>query len=140
MIAVDDKVMNSWQELLDGVISVPVFIEGSVPEEYEGSYVELRVESETEDDTKHSFRSDLVIITDIVTMFKVSPNRSVASGIDNEIKTLIKSVPGLNNLVQQSGIQILHVVPSDASFLQEYSTGVIYYRKIVRYTHRIIQN
>jgi len=140
MIAVDDKVMNSWQELLDGVISVPVFIEGSVPEEYEGNYVELRVESETEDDTKHSFRSDLVIITDIVTMFKVSPNRSVASGIDNEIKTLIKSVPGLNNLVQQSGIQILHVVPSDASFLQEYSTGVIYYRKIVRYTHRIIQN
>ena len=140
MIAVDDKVMNSWQELLDGVISVPVFIEGSVPEEYEGNYVELRVESETEDDTKHSFRSDLVIITDIVTMFKVSPNRSVASGIDNEIKALIKSVPGLNNLVQQSGIQILHVVPSDASFLQEYSTGVIYYRKIVRYTHRIIQN
>jgi len=140
MIAVDDKVMNSWQELLDGVISVPVFIEDSVPEEYSGNYVELRVESETEDDTKHSFRSDLVIITDIVTRFSVSPNRSVASGIDNEIKALIKSVPGLNNLVAQSGIQILHVVPSDASFLQEYSTGVIYYRKIVRYTHRIIQN
>ena len=139
MIAVDDKVMNSWQELLDGVISVPVFIEGSVPEDEKRNYVELRVESETQDDTKHSFRSDLVIIADIVTRFSISPNRSVASGIDNEIKTLIKSVPGLNNLVAQSGIQILHVVPSDASFLQEYQSGIIYYRKIVRYTHRIVQ-
>jgi hypothetical protein len=138
MIAVDDKVMNSWQELLDGVISVPVYIEGSAPEDAE-NYVELRVESESQDDTKHSFRSDLVIITDIVTKFNVSANRSVASGIDNEIKTLIKTTQGLNNLVAQSGVQILHVVPSDAAFLQEYQSGITYYRKIVRYTHRIIQ-
>ena len=140
MTAVDDKVMNSWQELLDGVISVPVFIEGSVPEEYNGNYVELRVESETEDDTKHSFRSDLVIITDIVTRFHVSPNRSVASAIDSEIKTLVRPSPGINGLLKPIGVQILHVIASDAAFLQEYSTGVIYYRKIVRYTHKIVQN
>ena len=140
MIAVDDKVMNSWQELLDGVISVPVFIEGSVPEEYEGNYVELRVESEAEDDTKHSFRSDLVIITDIVTRFKVSPNRSIASAIDSEIKTLVRPSPGINGLLKPTGVQILHVIASDAAFLQEYSTGEILYRKIVRYTHKIVQN
>lgn len=140
MIAVDDKVMNSWQELLDGVISVPVFIEGSVPEEYEGNYVELRVESETEDDTKHSFREDLVIITDIVTRFNVSPNRSVASGIDTEIKTLVRPTAQSHGLLKPDGVQILGVIASDAAFLQEYSTGVIYYRKIVRYTHKIVQN
>src|SRR5688572_32824835 len=140
MIAVDDKLMNSWQELLDGVISVPVFIEGSVPEEYNGNYVELRVESETEDDTKHSFRSDLVIITDIVTRFHVSPNRSVASAIDSEIKNLVRPSPGINGLLKPAGVQILHVIASDAAFFPEYSTGVIYYRKIVRYTHKIVQN
>ena len=140
MIAVDDKVMNSWQELLDGVISVPVFIEGSVPEEYDGNYVELRVESEAEDDTKHSFRSDLVIITDIVTKFKVSPNRSIASGIDSEIKTLVRPNTQSHGLLKPAGVQILGVIASDANFLQEYSTGDIYYRKIVRYTHKIVQN
>lgn len=139
MIAVDDKVMNSWYSLLNGVISVPVYVEGSVPESEGGNYVELRVESESEDDTKHSFRSDLVIITDIVTRFELAPNRSVASGIDNEIKTLIKSTSGINNLATQSGIQILNVIPSDSNFIQEYDSGTIYYRKIVRYTHRIIQ-
>jgi len=140
MIAVDDKVMNSWQELLDGVISVPVFIEGSVPEEYEGNYVELRVESEAEDDTKHSFRSDLVIITDIVTKFKVSPNRSIASAIDSEIKTLVRPNTQSHGLLKPAGVQILGVIASDANFLQEYSAGEILYRKIVRYTHKIVQN
>ncbi len=138
MIAVDDKVMNSWQALLDGVISVPVYIEDSAPEDA-GNYVELRVESEFENDTKHSFRSELVIITEIVTKFERSPNRSVGSGIDNEIKTLVKSTPGLINLAAQSGIQIVNVIPSDTIFLQGYESGITYYRKIVRYTHRIIQ-
>src|SRR6186713_2110539 len=122
MIAVDDKVMNSWYSLLNGVISVPVYVEDSVPESEGGNYVELRVESEFEDDTKHSFRSDLVIITDIVTRFELAPNRSVASRIDNEIKTLIKSTSGINNLATQSGIQILSVIPSDANFIQEYDS------------------
>jgi hypothetical protein len=139
MISVDDKVMNAWQELLDGSISVPVYIEGSVPDDEVGNYVELRLESEHQDDTKHSFQSDVVIITDIITRFSIAPNRSVASGIDNEIKTLVKTTPGLINLVSSSDIQIVNVIPTDASFLQEYESGIIYYRKIVRYTHRIVQ-
>lgn len=139
MITVDDKVMNAWQELLDGAISVPVYIEDSVPDDEKRNYVELRLESEHQDDTKHSFQSDVVIITDIVTRFNVSPNRSIASGIDNEIKTLVKTTPRLINLVAPSGIQIVNVIPTDASFLQEYEKGIIYYRKIVRYTHRIVQ-
>jgi len=139
MIAVDDKVMNSWQELLDGVISVPVFIEGSVPEEYEGNYVELRVESEAEDDTKHSFRNDAVVITDIVTRFQVAIDRSVADRIDGEIKALVRPTPGSHGLAVQSGMQILNVIPSDANYFDEVESGTKYYRKIVRYTHRIIQ-
>lgn len=131
--------MDSWQELIDSVISVPVYKEGSVPEDAV-NYVELRAESEAEDDTKNSFRSDVVVVTDIVTRFNVAIDRSVAEGIDGEIKALIKSSPGSHGLQAQSGMQILNVIPETTSYLEEYDSGFKYYRKIVRYTHRIIQN
>ncbi len=139
MITTMGKLLDSWQELIDGVISVSVYKEGSVPEDEEGNYVELRAESESENDTKQSFRNDSIIITDIVTRFNVSIDRSVAEGIDGEIKALIKSSPGVHNLSAQSGMQILSVVPETTSYLEEYDTTKKYYRKIVRYTHRIIQ-
>jgi len=134
-----DKLMDSWQELIDGVISVPVYKEGSVPEEEDGNYVELRAESEAEDDTKHSFRSDAVVITDIVTSFNIAIDRSVSEGIDSEIKALIKTSPGVHGLLAQSGMQILNVIPETTAYLEEYGNGKRYYRKIVRYSHRIIQ-
>jgi len=139
MIAVDDLLMDSWMSLLDGVISVPVYKEGSVPESETGNYVELRWESNSSDDTKQSFRSDEIIITDIVTSFNLSVDRSISAGIDNEIKALINSTPGIHNLAAQSGIQILHVLMETSSGFEEYSSGKKYYRKIVRYRNRIVQ-
>lgn len=139
MINVSGKLLDSWQELIDGVISVSVYKEGSVPEDEEENYVELRVESEFEDDTKQSFRSDVIVITDIVTKFNIAIDRSVAEGIDGEIKALIKSTPGLIHLQEQSGMQILNVIPESTNFLTEYDAGKNSYRKIVRYKHRIIQ-
>lgn len=139
MINTTGLLMDSWQELIDGVISVPVYKEGSVPEDEEGSYVELRAESEFENDTKHSFENDTIIVCDIVTMFNHAIDRSVVEGIDSEIKALIKSTPGIHNLQQQSGMQILNVIPQTTNYLEEYDGTKKYYRKIVRYTHRIIQ-
>ncbi len=138
MINVMGKLMDSWASLIDGVISVPVYKEGSVPETAV-NYVELRAESEAEDDTKHSFRNDAVVITDIVTRFQVAIDRSVADRIDGEIKALVRPTPASHGLAVQSGMQILNVIPSDASYFDEVESGTKYYRKIVRYTHRIIQ-
>lgn len=139
MITVTGKLLDSWQELIDGSLSVSVH-KDDVPEDESGNYVLLMAESETEDDTKQSFRSDVVVITDIVTRFNVAIDSSVAEGIDGEIKALIKSAPGLHALQAQSGMQILDVRPETTSYLTEYEAGIKYYRKIVRYTHRIIQN
>jgi len=138
MINVMGKLMDSWASLIDGVISVPVYKEGSVPESAH-NYVELRAESEAEDDTKHSFRNDAVVITDIVTRFQVAIDRSVADRIDGEIKALVRPNPASHGLSPQTGMQILNVIPSDASYFDEVESGTKYYRKIVRYTHRIIQ-
>src|SRR5574339_313617 len=139
MINVAGPLLDSWQELIDGVISVPVYKEHAVPEDETRNYVELRLESEFEDDTKQTFRSDVVIVTDIVTMFNVAIDRSVAESIDGQIKALIKTSPGLHGLQEQSGMQILNVIPETTSYLTEYDGGKKYYRKIVRYTHRIIK-
>ncbi len=138
MIDVDNKLLNSWEALIDGVISVPAYKGGSVPEDA-GNYVEYYVETSFGDDNKHRFNNEVVVITNIVTKFNVAINHSVAHGIDNEIKTLLKSSPGVHALAAQSGMQILDVVFSSGDTLQEYESGTKYYRKIVRYTHRINQ-
>jgi len=139
MINVMGKLMDSWQELIDSTISVPVYKEGSVPEDEKRNYVELRAEGETENDTKHNFASDAVVITDIVTRFNLAIDRSVCERIDGEIKALIKSSPGIHNLIPQTGMQILDVKPETTSYFEEYESGIKYYRKIVRYTHKIVQ-
>lgn len=139
MIAVTGKLMDSWQELIDGAISVPVYKESAVPEEEEGNYVDLRVESEFQNDTKHSFVSEVVVITDIVTRFNAAIDRSIAEGIDNEIKALIRPGHGQHGLMAQDGMQILNVYHQTTSYLTEYDGGQKYYRKIVRYKHRVIQ-
>ncbi len=139
MINVMGKLMDSWQELIDSTISVPVYKEGSVPEDEKRNYVELIAEGETEDDTKQSFRCDAVVITDIVTRFNVAIDRSVCERIDGEIKALIKSSPGIHGLIDQPGIQILDVKPETTTYFEEYESGTKYYRKIVRYTHKIVQ-
>jgi len=138
MIEVMDKLMNSWYAKIgNNAISVPVYKEGSVDNDYGGNYVELRAEGEVQDDTKQSFRSDAVVIVDIVTRFKTVTNRSVCEGIDNEIKQLVKPSPGSVGLAAQTGMQIQHLFPQTTNYFEENEAGTRFYRKIVRWSHRI---
>ena len=139
MIDVDAKLLDSWQELLDGVISVPFYKKESVPEDEEGNYVEAYIEGATGNDTKHSFVSEVVVVMNIVTRFNVSVDTSVANGIDNQIKALIRPGHGVHGLMDQSGMQILNVKFQNSGSLYEYDGTQKYYRKIVRYKHTIVQ-
>lgn len=139
MIDVDGKLLDSWQELLDGVISVPFYKKESVPEDEEGNYVEVYVEGASGDDTKHSFVNEVIVVTNIVTRFNISVDTSVANGIDNEIKTLIRPDHGEHGLMSQDGMQILGVTFQNSGSLYEYDGTKKYYRKIVRYKHTIVQ-
>ena len=139
MIDVDGKLLDSWQELIDGTISVPAYKGGSVPEDWSGNYVEYYVETGAVNDTKHNFGNEVVVVTNIVTRFNLAIDHSKVHGIDNEIKTKVKSTPGVHNLIPQAGMQILDVKFSTGDTLEEYEAGKKYYRKIVRYTHKIVQ-
>jgi hypothetical protein len=140
MINTMNPLLNSWFSLIGNALgSTSVFISESVPENYTGHYVELRCEGETEDDTKHSFRSDNIIITDIVTQFTMAIDKTVAESIDGIIKNLVRPTPQTIGLPAQSGIQILIAIPETTSYLEQYSSGKKYYRKIVRYRNRIVQ-
>lgn len=139
MIDVDAPLLNSWMALLDGVISVNVYKRGAVPDTEAGNYVELYLLSNIGDDTKQSFRNDVVLVTDIVTSFNLLIDTSIADGIDNEIKTLVKTTPGNVGLPAQSGIQIVNVTLNGSDYFEEYDSGKKFYRKIVRYNNRIVQ-
>lgn len=137
MIDVDGKLLDSWQELLDGVISVPFC--KTVDEDLEGNYVWTYIESSSTEDTKHSFVSDVIVRTDIVTRFNLEVDKSIANGISNEIKGLVRPTHGEHGLMEQAGMQILFVKFLGGHGLEEYDSGQKYYRKIDRYTHRIVQ-
>src|SRR6187549_2452872 len=104
MIDVDGKLLDSWQDLIDGTLSVAAYKGGSVPENAH-NYVEYYVETGSGADNKHRFNNEVVVITNIVTKFNVAIDHSVVHGIDNEIKTLLKSSPGVHNLGAQTGMQ-----------------------------------
>lgn len=137
MINIMDRLVTAWSDLLDGVISVPVYKE-DVPESEEGNYVLLRAESEANVSNKHVFGTQAVVITDIVTVFNLNVKRNIAEDIDGEIKALIRSTPGSNGLTV-SGIQVVNVIPETSRFLTEEDGSKKYYRKIVRYNHLIIE-
>lgn len=140
-----DKLMNAWYSLLNGFltynsINVPVYKE-DIPEDFNGHYVLLRAEGETDAGNKRSFSSDSVIVVDIVTTFENNVNRSVVDNIDNQILALVLPTAQTNGLSAQSGVQILNVKMETSAYLQQYDQGdqTAIYRKVSRYRHTAYQ-
>src|SRR5690348_11702086 len=97
-----NKVMKAWFELLDGNISVPVYRTDAPPDET-GNYVLLRAESETDRSNNARNVTAPVIITEVVCVFKVRIDDTIAPGIDDEIAQLLYPTPALNALPVQDG-------------------------------------
>jgi len=135
---VTKKLVNSWWDLMNGSLSVPVYIE-SVPEAEDGNYVLLRAEGETNvDENSKSWIKEVVLITDVVTVFDSMIDTSIADDIDNEIGVLLATTPYHgHNLGSQPGMQINRVTDETSNYLQEDDGTKKYYRKITRYNHLI---
>ena len=102
-------------------LAFPVYID-SVPDDEDGNYIELRVESESEVDRndKKSWLKEVIVIADIVTVFDTMVNPDIANGIDNEIGVLLCTTPfSGHNLTAQTGMQINRLQIDDATYLQE---------------------
>ena len=129
--------MDSWYDLING-ISVPVY-KIDVPETETGNYVIIRPESGTGQNNKRSLADDVVIITDVVTVFNNNANGETAEDIDAEVFDLVLPTPQGHGLTEPSGMQILNVKRETFNYLQEQDGTRVYHRKISRYVHRIHQ-
>lgn len=135
---VTGKLMNAWYELLSGNISVPVYRVDAPPTE-EGNYVLLRAESETDDTNNHSFVTNPVIITEVITKFQARIDDGLAGEIDDEIAQLIQPTPGTHALPVQDDIQVVDVRRSSATYINEDDGTFRYHRLVTRNLHRVVQ-
>lgn len=143
MINTAGPLLNSYSSLLDGNLSydsknVPVF-KIDAPETQKSHYVLLRQESESYAGNKRSFADNTVIIIDIVTIFQNNINSSIVDNIDNQIGALLLASPGVSGLDQQNDIEVLNVTRESTFYLSEDDGVNKYYRKIIRYTQRVLQ-
>lgn len=130
--------MNSWYELLNGNISVPVY-RTDAPSGFDGHYVLLRVESDTDSSNNQEFVTNPVIISEVVTKFAARIDDGLAIEIDSEIGIRLKSKSSTHNLPAQPDIQIVDVRRSNASYINEDDGESRYHRLITRNLHQVVQ-
>lgn len=130
-------VLNSFMALLEG-ISVPVYrIDAPLSET--GNYVIVRPESGTGNNNKRSINDNVIVITDITTVFENNVDGSVVEGIDDEIFSRLMPTPQSHSLTDPSGEQILNVTRESFNYLPETDGVKNYYRKVSRYSIQINQ-
>lgn len=137
-INVTNLVLKAWWEMLNGNISVPVY-RVDAPASEEGNYLLLRVESETDNSNNSKFVTNPVIITEVVTKYKVAIKDGDAADIDSEVATLLFPSVGQLGLPAQSGIQITEVQRTNATYIPEDDGTFRYNRLITRNRHRVVQ-
>jgi len=139
MINVTNRLLNSWFELLNGNLSVPVY-RYDAPAIETGNYVLLRTESDADDSNNQKFVSIPVVITEVVTKFSTMINDSLAVEIDEEIGELLyPTTPAHHALPAQDDIQIVSVTRRDATYLPEDDGANRYLRLVTRNVHRVEQ-
>lgn len=135
---ITNKIMKAWYEMLTG-ISVPVYTV-TAPADETGNYVLLRIESETDRTNNSKFVTYPVLITEVVTKFKVAINYKTAAEIDSEIsEKLFPSSPGQLGLPLQDDIQISSVTRVNSTYLPEDDGTFKYLTLITRNVHRVVQ-
>lgn len=138
MINVTNKLMKAWYTMLNGFISVPVY-RVDAPASEEGNYVLLRVESESDNSNNSKFVTNPVIITEVVTKYKVAIKDGDAADIDTEIAQLLFPTVGQLGLPSQAGIQITEVQRLNATYIPEDDGTFRYNRLVTRNRHRVVQ-
>lgn len=132
-------ITTEWFNLLDGVISVPVYKETVLPSE-NGNYVVIRAEGQTTTKNHSGFFTNAVIIVEVVTKFSQAVDTSVCDDIDNEITELVFPTPNTFGIGNTTNHQITDINLQSASYLSEDDGTKKYYTKISRYEHSINQN
>lgn len=133
---VANLLLKSWFELLDNKISVPVYRTDAPPDAT--NYVLLRAESETDRSNNQNSVTAPIIITEVVCLFSVRIDDTVAQGIDDEVAQLLFPAGPVHNLPAQDGIQITNVKRFNATYLPEDDGTFRIHRIITRHLHRVV--
>lgn len=153
MINVVKHIRQAYFEALSGQLGgVPVYKEEVLPAEDGSAYVLIRVEGETMpfNNARHVYR--VVMITEVVA---VSFNTIYPENVDDvddrvvrTLKPLISSTfpvlpagsyDAYDGTVIYPSLQFVSITPESSTYLVEDDGDKKYYRKITRWTNRIVQ-
>lgn len=130
--------LNAYYEALDGNVSgFPVY-KLTVPEDEKGNFVLLSIEGGADVDNKGRRIEEVVIIVDIVANYRNDASQAALETADGLIKDIICPNPGGNSLTG-SGIEIRNVRRENYAYTVEGGGVDMVYRKISRYTNRIVE-
>lgn len=131
-------ILTAAYNLLDGNVPGMNGYKSDVPESETGNYYILRIEGGTGNNNKRSINDNMILITDLVTVFENNVNSDVVDEADAAVFDLIVPNPQANTL-SASGLQALNVSRESFNYLQESDGVKQYYRKVSRYSMRIHQ-
>jgi len=137
------ELVKAYFHVLDGSITYngqPVNVYNvSVSASENFHHILLRPESESDSSNKRSFVTNPVVIADIVTVHEGGIDASVVEYIDDQMRDLIFTTRNTTALLESSGMQILNVKAENSSYLDGFNGTRHEYRKITRFTNRILQ-
>lgn len=136
------EAVNAVIEAIDGMITysgnnIPAY-GVDAPEGETGDFILVYPESVSEDNTKGVFSDNVIIITDVVTMFENVIDHSVVDDIDEQVRAIIVPTPSGSGLTKPGGIQFLNMTRASANYITESGSKRIY-RKVSRYSVNMVK-
>jgi hypothetical protein len=139
MINYGRLILKAWFEMLDGVVSKPVYRTDADSAET-GHYFLIRIESNTTRNTNSSFVNNPVVIIEAITRFENKIDDAVACDMMIEVDQLIFPDPSRNGLPVQTGMQVVKVTKQTETVLAEDNGSFPKINRIVaRYLHTVLQ-
>ena len=130
-------ILDSFISLLSG-ISVNVY-KLDVPEDESGNYVQVRLESGTGMNNKRQIADEVIVITDITTIFENNVDGSLCEGIDTEIFDRVLPTSTGHGLRTTAAMKIISVYRQSFTYIEENDGTKNYYRKVSRYSIKLFK-
>lgn len=125
---------QAYYDALNGNIDVNVYKE-DVPSSEVSNHVIIRVESETDESNNQQFVTLPVVIIEIVTIFGSSIDPDKVEDIDNTIRGILPA----HFSFTMTDFQHAGGTPQSSTYISEDDGVNKYFRKITRYTNRVIE-
>lgn len=132
------ELLNAYYTALVSSVTGFTVYKLTIPETEKGNFVLLSIESGADVDNKSKRVEDIVIRVDIVTNYRNDAAQATLEEADAIIKGIICPVASGNGLTG-TGIEIRNVRRENYVYTVEGGTTDLIYRKVSRYSQRVIE-